>query len=120
VLSASLLSFCLAKNESNKEKGDFFQTAPHEKRCSTQVMPFAYHRHALKLLPLLETIGLWGAWQLFTSIVDSSVVSPAKIKARSWAGLWHAYQFPFFFFVVYFITRSKVVMLVMDEDVFLC
>jgi len=83
-----LLSFCLAKNESNKEKGDFFQIAPHEKRCSTQVMPFAYHRPALKLLPLLETIGLWDAWLLFTSIVGSFVVFSATIKASSWAGLY--------------------------------
>jgi len=54
----SLLSFCLAKKESSKEKGEFWQTAPHAKTGLTLVSQFAYLRHALKLLPLLETIRL--------------------------------------------------------------
>jgi len=45
-----LLSFCLAKNESNKEKDEFFNCSA-EKRSLTPVSQFAYHRHALKLLP---------------------------------------------------------------------
>jgi len=52
----SLLSFCLAKNESSKEKGEFWQTAPHAKTGLTLVSQFAYRRHALKLLPLLGAI----------------------------------------------------------------
>jgi len=54
VLCLSLLSFCLAKNESSKEKGEFWQTAPHAKTGSTLLLLFAYRRHALKLLPLLD------------------------------------------------------------------
>ena len=83
----SLLSFCLAKNESSKEKGEFSQIAPHAKTGLTLLTPFAYRRHALKLLPLLGTIRLLYAWGLFASIVGSGVVSPAKIKAQSWVEL---------------------------------
>jgi len=41
----------------------------------------------LKLLPLLGVIGLLYAWEPLASIVGSFVVSPATIKASSWAGL---------------------------------
>jgi len=79
----SLLSFCLAKNESSKEKGEFWQTAPHAKTGLTLVSQFAYRRHALKLLPLLGAIELLYAWGLLASIEGACVVSPATIKARS-------------------------------------
>ena len=92
VLCVSLLSFCLAKNESSKEKGEFWQTAPHAKTGLTLVSQFAYRRHALKLLPLLGTIMLLYAWQPVTAIVRSPLVSPATIKARSWAGQQRTYQ----------------------------
>jgi len=65
----SLLSFCLAKNESSKEKGEFWQTAPHAKTGLTLLTPFAYRRHALKLLPLLGIIMLLYAWQPIATIL---------------------------------------------------
>jgi len=80
-----LLSFCLAKNESNKEKDDFFNCSA-EKRSLTLVSRFAYHRHALKLLPQFGAIKLQYTWQQLFSIFRTSLVSPVKIKARSWAG----------------------------------
>jgi len=46
----------------------------------------------LKLLPLLGAIGLQYAWVLPASIVRSSVVSPAKIKASSWVGQHRFYH----------------------------
>jgi len=46
----------------------------------------------LKLLPLLGAIGLQYAWVLPVSIVRSSVVSPAKIKALLWAEQKHFYR----------------------------
>jgi len=56
------------------------------------ISQFAYHRHALKLLPLLEAIELSYTWQLPASIFRSSLVSPAKIKARSQVELQRAYH----------------------------
>jgi len=41
-----------------KKKPTFFKLLRMKKGCSTQVMLFAYQRHALKLLPLLGAIGL--------------------------------------------------------------
>jgi len=78
----SLLSFCLAKNESSKEKGEFSQIAPHAKTGLTLLTPFAYRRHALKLLPLLGTIVLLYTWQPVAAIFHSLLVSPATIKAQ--------------------------------------
>jgi len=83
-----LLFFCFPKRKVSKRKGDFFATAPPAKKsCSTLLTQFAYQRHALKLLPLLGTIELLYAWGLFASIAGSCVVSPATIKAQSWAEL---------------------------------
>jgi hypothetical protein len=74
-----------------KKKATFFNCSA-EKRSYTLVSPFAYHRYALKLLPPLGTIELLYTWQLCASIFRSTVVSPAKIKARSWAEHQHAYH----------------------------
>jgi len=74
-----------------KKKATFFNCSA-EKRSSTLVSPFAYHRYALKLLPPLGAIELSYTWQLLASVFRFSVVSPATIKARSWAWQQRAYQ----------------------------
>ena len=52
--ACSYFSFCVAKNKSRtKEKGDFFQTAPHEKRGSAlvcYVSQFAYWLHDAEII----------------------------------------------------------------------
>jgi len=56
----SLLSFCLAKNESNKEKGDFFQLLRMKKealRCGVVFSQFAYRRHDAEIIAAVG--GYW-------------------------------------------------------------
>jgi len=83
-----LLFFCFPKRISKQKKRGFFcYCSARKKSSSTLLTQFAYQRHALKLLPLWGTIELLYAWGPFASIAGSCVVSPAKIKAQSWAGL---------------------------------
>ncbi|MGN6567466.1 MAG: hypothetical protein ACTHJ0_05925 [Flavipsychrobacter sp.] len=55
------------------------------KHSSTPVTPFVYRRHALKLLPPLGAIELGMRRDFAATILRSFVISPATIKARSWA-----------------------------------
>ena len=91
-----LLFFCFPKRKSKQKKRGFFcYRSARKKSSSTLLTQFAYQLHALKLLPLLGAIALLYAWGLFASIAGSCIVSPAKIKAQSWAELQRAYNLYF-------------------------
>jgi len=93
MLRARIVSLLLLpQKQKQKKRGFFCYCSARKKSSSALLTQFAYRRHALKLLPLLGAIGLLYAWVLFASILRSPVVSPATIKARSWAGLKSAYR----------------------------
>jgi hypothetical protein len=53
-----LLSFCFAKKERSKEKGDFGPKAPPAQKGSTLVSHRAYQRHGAGFSPMPNSIGL--------------------------------------------------------------
>jgi len=77
--------------KATKKKATFFNCSA-EKRSSTLVSQFAYRRYGAEINAAIGGYRALYAWQLWIFYLLPSVVSPAQIKAPSWAERQYAYH----------------------------